>query len=298
MKPTTHALATRLAVAAFTLIELLVVIAILAGLLLPALAKAKAKGQTAQCTANMKQIGTAHAMYNGDNEGKIPYVGLRMNGWNPDLSWDDLLNRDLGARYTVGQLNSAGPAFAIRLPVLQCPADKVELATYASNRWKRSYGMPRHNMGVFTIGGVVATANDWPPSSANATGIGLNWNNYSNSVNTMAPNWDPRDAISGSTWPMHQQSLRDSMINEASATIAWTELIHNQNIGGCNDAYFVASANNHLGTGAPRLDQFQNSRFNYLMVDGHVELLARDRTLGRGANITRQTGMWTIVAGD
>ncbi len=80
--------------AAFTLIELLVVIAIiaiLAALLLPALARAKQKGQTAVCLSNLKQIGLVFQMYLNDANDHFPDRRDLKNslpgGYHPWTTW-------------------------------------------------------------------------------------------------------------------------------------------------------------------------------------------------------------------
>ncbi len=73
---------------AFTLIELLVaiaVIAILAGLLLPALARARETGRRVQCASNLRQLNIAASIYGADFQGLLPPPVQSSGAWPVQL---------------------------------------------------------------------------------------------------------------------------------------------------------------------------------------------------------------------
>lgn len=225
---------------AFSLIELLVVlsvIGVLSSLLLPAIARAKSKGQSIVCLNNLRQLNLAWMTYAHDNNDRLAYnLGAteirQMLARGQQYNWaNSVLNWELDADNTNTALNTdaaLGSYMARNSRVFKCPADFVVSSLQRKAGWsERSRSISMNAM--------VGDAGEFTQGNTN--------------INN----------------PSYRQFFKLGDILEASAVFIFIE----EHPDSINDGYFVNRSSAATWTDLPA--SYHGGSANLSFADGHAE---------------------------
>jgi len=295
----------RIRSSAFTLIELLVVIAIiaiLAAMLLPALAKAKAKAQRIQCTSQLKQLGIGITLFTMDRNDMFPPAAY--GAGRGQLAWDTYIYPYLGGKLSDADRMVGIVDLAYSPKIEVCPADRGQKVWWVTDTYSgvRSYAMNGVGPG-WSSEYQINSANQTYPLPRVNRGVGVYWQD----VGTPAYNLPDLEA----------KSYKTSVVRDAGSTLLLVEEPNGQGAVGnvwpsiCLGPEKAGSALYQIDPKQPAQDPNASSgvnqglpvyrahgeRFNYLFHDGHVEALRTSETVGTGT-LANSKGMWTMAPGD
>lgn len=268
--------------AAFTLVELLVVItiiAMLAGLLLPAVQRARESGRRTQCTSNMRNCSLAVAQYDSAKQKYPPSYGRYRTGTGANyLSWpakllSQLERTDLYERYVHGATVAAADADSldnapVKVAVLECPsaassaAAPIHFSVNSGREDATSTGPPDfQENGTFFADFAVGGAQS-PVTPLTGSYI----SRYDGTSNTLMLT---ENLNNQETWNAPETTYREGL-----AGIVWYPIAQNVGINRGMDSFPGFSDATALQYARPSSAHIQG--FNTAFCDGSVKFLSDD----------------------
>ncbi len=233
------------------------------------------RGRIARCARNLQVLGEAMQSFANDHRGALPpaKVDQLSTTWDAELLpylVSASVKKELSGATSAGakrELESSDPSVAARFV---CPSQII------TRSGPRSYAMPAHDL----------LNENWRPGSDNTTGVGLSCDK--NSITTILGKDAAQEKLTIDTFAL----IKLSWISDPANTLLLTELPIAENRFGLG-AWTTVTVQDQLNI-PNGLRHFHHGRFNYLMVDGHVELLTPFQT----GSWDGSGGIWSIKKED